>query len=786
MAKNCYQIIIKGIVQGIGFRPFIYTLAIELDLKGWVKNSGEGVVIEVELTTVELDIFITRIKAEKPLQSEIYSLEIKLSNWVGYQQFTIKNLDTIDNRRKTAIVLPDLSTCQECLEEIFNSQNRRYCYPFTNCTNCGPRYSIIKDLPYDRPFTTMSKFRMCKECEEEYYNPKNRRFHAQPNACQKCGPKLELWNKKGNILASFDEAIKKSCNLIIEGKILAVKGLGGFHLIADARHNEAIKILRQRKNRPHKPLAVMYPNLEKIKADCLVSDIEKNILLSVASPIVLLRKVSNLNNLNQKESFKNNPKIDNNYISEEVAPHNNYLGVMLPYTPLHHLLLKKLNFPIIATSGNQKNEPICIDEIEALDRLNCLADYFLIHNRPIFRAVDDSIVRVIDNQMMILRRGRGYAPLPIKLLDFPEEKPHKILALGGNLKNTIAIGFNQQIFTSQHIGDLDKPETIKAYKNTINNLSKIYEFQPDLIVCDAHPDYFSSQYAEELSKQKKPSIPVIQIQHHLAHIFATIAEHNLELPLLGIAWDGTGYGFDDTIWGGEFFYISDTEIKRIGSFLPFPLMGGSQAILQPKRIALALLNLVYNNFQNIPKNLSIIDSYSSSELKLFQTILDKKINTPLTSSVGRLFDGVASLLNIIDNITFEGQAAMNLEFLVSDFCPHKTYTFQWQHQENICNYIDWRSIIREIINDYLEKKSLSLIATKFHLTLVEIIKQISQTINTKNIVLSGGCFQNKFLLENTIQVLKQNHFNPYWSQKIPINDGGLSIGQIAFIIRNMR
>lgn len=781
MAKSCYQIIIKGIVQGIGFRPFIYNLATELGLKGWVNNSAEGVTIQVELNSVKLDIFVDRIKADKPLQSEIYSLEIKRLNWVGYQEFIIKSSDSINNVKKSAIVLPDLSTCQKCLREIFDPQNRRYRYPFTNCTDCGPRYSIIKDLPYDRLSTTMSKFKMCVECEKEYHNPKNRRFHAQPNACQKCGPKLELWDKKGNCLASFDEALKQSCELIREGKILAIKGLGGFHLIVDAGNNEAVKILRKRKNRPHKALAVMYPNLEQIKVDCLVSNIEKDILLSPASPIILLKKISKLNTFNQEEFLSIN---NHNIICEEVAPKNKYLGVMLPYTPLHHLLLKELNFPLIATSGNQKNEPICIDELEALTRLNSLADYFLIHNRPIFRAVDDSIVRVIDNQIMILRRGRGYAPLPIKLEDSQREKSQKILALGGHLKNTIAIAFNQKIFSSQHIGDLDNPETIKAYKNTINNLSKIYGFKPDLIVCDAHPDYFSREYAEELSNDKKAQIPIIQVQHHLAHIFATIAEHNLKLPLLGIAWDGTGYGLDNTIWGGEFFYISDREIKRIASFLPFPLIGGNQAILQPKRIGLALLNSVYKNLGNIPKNLPIIDSYTPQQLKNFQTIIDNKINTPLTSSVGRLFDGVASLLNIIDNITFEGQAAMELEFLVRDINSDKTYTFDWQYNQNRCNYIHWQSMIKEIVNDYLRKESLSLIATKFHFTLVEIIKQISQAVGIKNIVLSGGCFQNKFLLENTINMLRLNKFNPYWSQKIPINDGGLSVGQIAFIAIN--
>lgn len=772
MAKNCYQIFITGIVQGVGFRPFIYKLAQELDFKGWVNNSVEGVSIELELTKEELEIFITKIKLEKPPHCQIDNIKITPSSVRNYQKFIIKNSDSINSNKKTALILPDLNVCNDCLREIFDSKNRRYRYPFTNCTHCGSRYSIIENLPYDRAFTTMNKFIMCVECEKEYNNPENRRFHAQPNACQKCGPHLELWDKKGHCLSKFDRALKESCELIRQGKILAVKGLGGFQLIADARNPETINTLRKRKYRPHKPFALMCPNLSIVKKNCLVFSAEEKLLLSSASPIVLLKKIDN---------FKiNEEKNQDNFICEEVAPNNPYLGVMLPYTPLHHLLLNQLNFSIVATSGNQKSEPICIDELEALERLNLLADYFLVHNRPIFRAIDDSIVRVINNEIMILRRARGYAPLPIKTEVKSREKLPQILALGGHLKNTISIELNQQIFVSQHLGDLDNPESIKTYQETIKNFSKIYDFKPDIIVCDAHPNYFSSQYAEELSQQKKPNIPIIKVQHHLAHIFATIAEHNLKLPLLGIAWDGTGYGLDGTIWGGEFFYISETEIKRIASFLPFPLIGGNQAILQPQRIALGLLNTVYNQLENIPQNLPIFNHFSSQELTLFQKMIDKKINTPLTSSVGRLFDGIASLLNIINDVTFEGQPAMALEFLVKDITPDKLYNFSWQYDPHNCNYINIRSIVQEIIKDYLDNKNLSLIATKFHLTLVEIIQKVAQEVDTETVVLSGGCFQNKYLLENAIKSLIKHNFKPYWSQKIPINDGGLSLGQIQF------
>ncbi len=782
MIKNCYQIIIKGIVQGIGFRPFIYKLATQLNLKGWVNNSVIGVTIEIESTPSQLNFFIEKIKQEKPILAEIHSIEIKQLNLVNYQQFIIKNSDSINNnsQNKMAIVLPDLNTCHECLQEIFDPHNRRYRYPFTNCTNCGCRYSIIEDLPYDRHLTTMSKFQMCSECEQEYYNPDDRRFHAQPNACHDCGPQLQLWDKKGVCLSHFNEALIQTANLIKEGKIIAVKGLGGFHLIVDARNNLAVQTLRRRKNRPQKPFAVMYPNLTQIKDHCLVSKKEEEFLFSVASPIVLLKKISQLNNINSS-TISSDLLLENNHLlSEEIAPNNPYLGVMLPYTPLHHLLLKELNFPVIVTSGNLNNEPICIDESEALIRLNSLADYFLIHDRQILHPVDDSLVRVIDNQLMILRRGRGYALHTTKRTICQEQKEMKILALGGHLKNTMAITKDNQIFASQHIGNLESLDTIKTYQKTIKHFTKIYNFEPDIIACDAHPDYYSSQYAQELSNRKKSKIPIIKVQHHLAHIFSVIVEHNLKLPLLGIAFDGTGYGLDNTIWGGEFFVITDSNIIRIGSFLPFPLIGGNQAILEPKRIGLALLNTVFNQLENVPKNLEIINSYSPEKLHLFQTIINQKINTPLTSSVGRLFDGIATLLNIIDRVTFEGQAAMALEFLTEDLKVDKTYNFHWQYEPNICNYIDWKPIVKEIIEDYLNKKSLNLIATKFHLTLIQIILLISKKIDTKTIVLSGGCFQNKYLLENTINTLRNNKFNPYWGQKIPLNDGGLAIGQIAF------
>lgn len=778
MPISRYEIKITGLVQGIGFRPFIYQIATQLNLKGWVHNSSEGVTIQIESTQEKLSLFINKIKQEKPPLSVINNISITPLNFSGYQSFTIKESETKNHNINTPI-LPDLSTCNDCLKELFDKTNRRYRYPFINCTNCGCRYSIIKNLPYDRIFTTMNQFKMCEECEKEYKNPNDRRFHAQPNACEKCGPHIELWDKKGDVLAKFAQALLTTIDLIKKGNILAIKGLGGFHLVVSAQDKSAVKRLRQLKNRPDKPFALMYPNLETITKDCYVSEAEKKLLLSPASPIVLLKR-----------------KKDNNsgLICDEVAPDNPYLGIMLPYTPLHHLLLKELNFPIVATSGNRSNEPICIDEKQALTKLN-FADYFLVHNRPIFRPVDDSIVRVIQDEIITLRCARGYAPLSIAVNSHgnPHSEPKNIIALGGHLKSSIAIKINNQIFLSQYLGNLDSLENQELFQQTLHNWQEIYQIKPHFIRCDRHPNYYSTLYAEALinnSNQeqklkqeldKNQSISLVKVQHHLAHIYSVIAEHQLELPLLGIAWDGTGYGLDNTIWGGEFFYLSQDKIERIASFKPFPLLGGEKAIIEPKRITLALLYETLKpeeNIYDILSNLEINNYFTPQELKNLIQMLKKKINSPLTTSVGRLFDGISCLLKPKDKITFEGQKAMELEYMTNDFITRETYPFQWQYELNQYNYIQWHSLVKNIIKDYQQKKPSYLIAAKFHQTLVKIIVTISQKIGLKNIVLAGGCFQNKYLLENTINALKNEKFTPYWNQKIPLNDAGLAVGQL--------
>lgn len=742
------KIIIQGAVQGVGFRPFIYRLATELNLKGWVNNSASGVFIEVEGNERILKQFLVRIPQEKPNISSINTLETTWLYPVNYSDFQIRHSSSGE---KTAIVLPDLSTCSDCLQEIFDPNNRRYLYPFTNCTNCGPRYSIIEELPYDRPHTTMKHFVMCEQCQTEYENPLDRRFHAQPNACPSCGPSLQSWNQKGEILANNDNALNLSIDAIKEGKILALKGLGGFQLVIDGRNTEAVTKLRQRKHRPHKPFALMYASLEAIKIDCEVNDLEENLLTSPEAPIVLLKRKSNKS------------------LSPNVAPNNSYLGVMLPSTPLHHLLLHKLNFPLVATSGNIASEPICIDEQEALQRLGNIADVFLVHNRPIIRPVDDSVVRVMGGREMIIRRARGYAPFPIQINNNISNSIPNILAVGGHLKNTVAILKKNQVFISQHIGDLSTPEALKSFNQVMESLKKLYDFEPEKIVCDAHPDYVSSQYA------KAQNLPLITVQHHHAHVLSCLADNNLKSPVLGVAWDGTGYGDDKTIWGGEFLLVAGDKYERIAHFRPFKLPGGEQAVKDPRRIALSLLYEVldYNNQEKLP----FLETIPTKELNLVRQMLSRNLNTPLTSSVGRLFDGVAALIGICENITFEGQAAMTLEYVINGLETNETYPYEIQGSIYPL-IIDWELMIKGIIEDTLNQISHQKVATKFHNTLVEIIISIAQRTQEKNVILTGGCFQNKYLTERAIVRLKKEKFIPFWHHNVPPNDGGIALGQI--------
>jgi hydrogenase maturation protein HypF len=748
------HIALRGAVQGVGFRPFVYRLASDMKLPGWVLNSPEGVFIEVEGEKDDLDSFLLRLQKEKPPLSFIQSLEFSFLDPAHFNSFEIRSSQLIGTA--TALVLPDIATCEECLSEVFDPGNRRYRYPFTNCTHCGPRFTIVESLPYDRPNTSMKKFEMCPECRSEYENPGDRRFHAQPNACHVCGPLLEAWDGSGEILSRRDEALLEAAEVIRQGKIVAIKGLGGFHLVADARNDDVVDTLRKRKHREEKPFALMYPSIGRIKEDCGVAPLEQRLLCSSESPIVLLERI--------RGQSRN--------VSPGVAPNNPYLGVMLPYTPLHHLLMKEVGSPIVATSGNLSDEPICIDEREALVRLSGIADLFLVHNRPIVRHVDDSIVRVILGRELVLRRARGYAPLPLRCKGLVSD----ILAVGGHLKNTIAMAVGDNVFVSQHIGDLENREASEAFQNVIRSFRRLYKIDPVRIVSDSHPDYLSTKFARDYG------IPVISIQHHYAHVAACMAENELDGRVLGVSWDGTGYGLDGTIWGGEFLLTDERSFTRIASFRKFRLPGGAAAIKEPRRTALGALYEILGSGVFEEKDLIPVHSFSRQEISILERMLNKGIHSPWTTSAGRLFDVVASLSGLRQRINFEGQAAMELEFALGSEETEQDYPFEILPIMTV----DWEPLIRAVIEDVRRAIPLARISRKFHNTLVQVIVSVAKRVGEKRVVLTGGCFQNRFLIEHSVQRLEQEGFKPYWHQRIPPNDGGIALGQIVAASRILR
>lgn len=753
------HIVIRGAVQGVGFRPFVYRLASQMGLPGWVLNSSQGVFIEVEGGKERLNEFLLRIEKDKPARAFIQSMEFSYLDPVGFTTFEIRTSSS--DGVKTALVLPDIATCPECVAELFDPSNRRYRYPFTNCTNCGPRFSIIESLPYDRPNTSMKKFTMCAECQREYEDPLDRRFHAQPNACQACGPTLELWDDRGIILHDRDDALYHAAEAIRDGRIVALKGIGGFQLLVDACNEEAVRRLRQRKHREEKPFALMFPTLDSVKEICEVSELEQRTLLSPEAPIVLLRR---------KNAELRVPHFP---LAPAVAPHNPNLGIMLPYSPLHHLLMSELGFPIIATSGNLSDEPICTDEQEALQRLHGIADLFLVHNRPIVRHVDDSIVRILLGRELVLRRARGYAPLPIGV---ESDHTEPVLAVGAHLKNTVALNVGSNIFVSQHIGDLETQESLNAFHRVIDDFQRLYEAQPAHVVCDLHPDYLSTQFARTLGQ------PITPIQHHYAHVAACMAENQMEGELLGVSWDGTGLGLDGTIWGGEFLLVNDSSFERVATFRAFPLPGGERAIKEPRRVALGVLYELLGSAAFQREDIHAVASFTEAERRLLHQALEKNVNTPRTSSVGRLFDAVASLVGLRQRLAFEGQAAMELEFALTGIHTAEQYEFAL-HESSGVLVIDWAPIIEGILDDIDRQIPSGFISAKFHNTLAETIVHVAKELKQERVVLTGGCFQNRYLTERAVDLLRQHGIRPYWHQRIPPNDGGIALGQIYALMR---
>jgi hydrogenase maturation protein HypF len=758
--------VIRGAVQGVGFRPFVFKLATQMNLSGWVSNTSQGVYIEVEGNKETLDRFLLLLQQEKPPISFIQSMESSFLDPMGFSDFEIRESD--ESGLKTTLVLPDIATCPDCLGEIFDPGNRRHLYPFTNCTNCGPRFTIIQSLPYDRANTSMRLFTMCPECRREYEDPRDRRFHAQPNACPVCGPRVELWDARGKRCADNLYAMLETANAIRNGKIIAVKGLGGFHLFVDASNDDAIARLRERKQREEKPFALMYPSLQMIREDCVVSELEERLLLATESPIVLLRRMDG----------GRTPGLDITLsrLSSDVAPSNPYLGVMMPYTPLHHILMRELRIPVVATSGNLSDEPICTDESEALQRLRGIADLFLVHNRPIVRHVDDSIVRIVAGRELVLRRSRGYAPLPIRI---ESESTITSIAVGAHLKNTVALSHDSNVFISQHIGDLETSESFDAFQRSIKDMKELYGVGPSSMVCDMHPDYLSSKYARSCTDQ------VTEVQHHYAHIASCMAENQIEGPVLGVSWDGTGYGLDETIWGGEFLVTDDTSFVRKASFAQFKLPGGDKAVKEPRRSAIGVLYEILESILFSLDDIAALKSFKRSELDVLHQMLVKNLNSPRTSSVGRLFDAVASIVGIRQVARYEGQAAMELEFLTLGTHSNDSYPYEFttSSEQNDLSIIDWRSMILGIVDDVRKSVDVSLISTKFHNSLVSIVVDAAKRVGLEKVVLSGGCFQNVYLTEHCIDGLRKEGFRPYWHQRVPPNDGGIALGQIYAMVR---
>ncbi|MEJ2008110.1 MAG: carbamoyltransferase HypF [Acidobacteriota bacterium] len=761
--RNRKRIQVRGIVQGVGFRPFVYHLAQRFKLAGFVCNTPDGVLIEAEGSGDALSGFLGELSSNCPPLAKVNGVASIDIEALGESEFVIR--DSVERKFEAVLVSPDVATCDDCRLDFTEPNNRRFGYPFTNCTNCGPRYSIIEDVPYDRPKTTMREFQMCTACQAEYDDPNNRRFHAQPNACPVCGPAIRLVDSGGAVLAvpadggSGHEAnldtIREVRRLLREGKIVAVKGLGGFHLACDAENDGAVQRLRARKRRTDKPFALMAEDVSAVSRFCQVSDDDRKALLSACHPIVVL------------------PRRSGAHISPAVAPGNNTLGVMLPYTPLHSILFRANNAErpaftaLVMTSGNLSEEPIVTSNEEALSRLGDVADAFLFHNRRIHMRVDDSVVRVFRGKERVMRRSRGYVPTVIDL-GMPVGE---ILACGPQLKNTFCLARDRYAVISQHIGDLENYETLCFFEETLANLKKLFRVEPSVIAYDLHPRYMSTQFALEQRGLHK-----IGVQHHHAHIASCMAENGLSEKVIGVAFDGTGFGTDGHIWGGEFLIADYEQFERRAQLRYVPLPGGDAAIRQPWRSALSYLRETYGN--ELPDDLPLWKDVSGRDLALVRKMLERGINTVATSSCGRLFDAVASILGLRHEINFEGQAAIELEMAVR-VGTEGVYPFQMEYRDPW--QIDVRPVIESIVRESQEGETVGAIAARFHSTLAGIIAEVCRELREREglntVCLSGGTFQNMLLLRLTLDALDEYDFEVYMHAKVPPNDGGISLGQ---------
>ncbi len=798
------QIIVRGVVQGVGFRPYVYNLAGVLGLAGSITNTSEGVLIDIEGD--RLSEFIQKLRTEPPPLSRITDITVQNLPPAGYRGFSITQSREAGTGRPFTLVSPDTALCQDCHKELLDPSNRRYLYPFINCTNCGPRYTITRSIPYDRPNTTMSPFPLCPDCSREYKDPSNRRFHAQPNACAVCGPRVEFKVQSSKFNVNQDDPFKAAIDLLKQGGIVAIKGLGGFHIACDATNDAAVRKLRDRKRKSNKPFAVMCPDIEAVQRICTVDGAEQTVLLSGIRPVVLLNKK------------------DDEMLSVAVSPNNKYVGVMLPYTPLHTLLFRyplggssrqsELNFlALVMTSGNLSEEPIVRDNDEALTKLSGLVDGFLLHNRDIFMRVDDSVVKVLSSEFKVqslkqdiaynselstmnselsfIRRSRGYAPDPIPLKD---EGP-EVLGCGADLKNTFTLTKGAFVVPSQHIGDMENYETLRFYEECLENLKSVYRVQPVAIAHDLHPGYLSTRWAMEQGGRvqgpgsrggKQDSlIPLYGIQHHYAHIGSVMAENGITGPVIGVAFDGTGYGMDGKLWGGEFLVADTNEFERAGQFKYIPLPGGDAAIREPWRTAVSfIMDTPGTKGEDVLQKIGFMQRYGKDALTKIVQIRKSPELSPLSSGAGRLFDAVSALLGICDRNTFEGEAAMALEFQVREGIEDE-YAVELP-RENGYTVVDFAPAISGILNDLLQGVDTALIATKFHNTVASVIRNVVGKIRSlhriDDVALSGGTFQNRYLLERTIRLLTEDGLRVMTNRLVPCNDGGISLGQ-AYMVR---
>jgi hydrogenase maturation protein HypF len=841
------RILVRGAVQGVGFRPFVHRLAAEFALAGFVRNCAGGVEVEVEGEREIVRGFLGRITSDVPETVGIRAIETEWLAPVGLAGFQIR--ESRGGGSERTLIPADLATCEECVREMFDPANRRHRHPFITCTRCVPRFTIVTDVPFDRVNSTMAAFAMCARCSGEFRDPRDRRFHAQAIACPDCGPQLALWDAGGHELCSRDAALVDAVDAIRHGQIVAVKGVGGFHLVAAAHDEQAIRRLRQRKARDAKPFAVMFASIEQVREHCVMTREEEQLLASREAPIVLLDRRGE------------RAAVGSNRIATAVAAEAFGIGAMLAYTPLHHLLLRDLGFPVVATSGNRAGEPICIDEREAVERLRGIADLFLVHDRRIVRAVDDSVARIVAGRSMLLRRARGFAPLPVRI----KTSVTPVLAVGAQQKSSLAVAVGEDVFVSQHLGDLDNVAANDGFRGTLGELQKLFRVEPAAIVSDTHPDYFATHVADEVAeasqRNQRSGVQRVRVQHHHAHVLACMAENQIEGPVLGVAWDGTGLGTDGTIWGGEFLCVGRDalEFERVAHLRPFRLPGGEAAVREPRRAAVGLLFEMRGAQFATSMDSATVKSFSKRELGLLTTMLAREVNSPITTSAGRLFDAVASLAGLRQVNEFEGQAAMELEALGQLYISRESEGFsltpalsRWErfHPNGISRFeplnhperlltrppgtlssipnggegwgetalrfmereeqtprsdevnaavgrdtdiaypfplrgavLDWEPLVLALIADIGRGAGIGEISAKFHNALAEGIVSVARAVGERRVVLSGGCFQNRWLTERAIGRLRGEGFEPFWHSQVPPNDGGIALGQVMAVAK---